>query len=145
MGKSAKNTGTFIAPEDWDDFISNEDVKLIDVRNFYETVIGKFPKSIDPNTETFTDFINYIGVGPVLPTNSKTDASNAIGEVILEEIIKKVDIPVVAIGGIKLKNINKLKSMGVSGFAMISEIFSSINPEKKFKEFKKIAKWKEIF
>mgnify|MGYP001401184949 FL=1 len=60
LGKSAKNTGTFIAPEDWDEFISNEDVKLIDVRNFYETVIGKFPKSIDPNTETFTDFINYI-------------------------------------------------------------------------------------
>ena len=60
LGKSAKNTGTFIAPEDWDNFISNEDVKLIDVRNFYETVIGKFPKSIDPNTETFTDFINYI-------------------------------------------------------------------------------------
>ena len=60
LGKSAKNTGTFIAPEDWDDFISNEDVKLIDVRNFYETVIWKFPKSIDPNTETFTDFIDYI-------------------------------------------------------------------------------------
>ena len=60
LGKWAKNTGTFIAPEDWDDFISNEDVKLIDVRNFYETVIGKFPKSIDPNTETFTDFIDYI-------------------------------------------------------------------------------------
>ncbi len=95
--------------------------------------------------QNIPDFIDYIGVGPVFPTNSKTDASNAMGEVILEEIVKKVDIPVVAIGGIKLKNINKLKSMGVSGFAMISEIFSSINPEKKFKEFKKIAKWKEIF
>ena len=90
--------------------------------------------------QNIPDFIDYIGVGPVFPTNSKTDASNAMGEVILEEIVKKVDIPVVAIGGIKLKNINKLKSMGVSGFAMISEIFSSINPEKKFKEFKKIAK-----
>ena len=40
----------------------------------------------------------------------------------------------------KLKNIKKLKSMGVSGFAMISEIFSSIDPEKQFKEFKKLAK-----
>ena len=90
--------------------------------------------------QNIPDFIDYIGVGPVFPTNSKTDASNAMGEVILEEIIKKVDIPVVAIGGIKLKNINQLKSMGVSGFAMISEIFSSINPEKKFKEFKKLAK-----
>ena len=90
--------------------------------------------------QNIPDFIDYIGVGPVFPTNSKTDASNAMGEVILEEIVKKVDIPVVAIGGIKLKNINKLKCMGVSGFAMISEIFSSIDPEKKFKEFKKIAK-----
>ena len=90
--------------------------------------------------QNIPSFINYIGVGPVFPTNSKTDASNAMGEVILEEIIKKVDIPVVAIGGIKLKNIDKLKSMGVSGFAMISEIFSSIDPEKKFKEFKKLAK-----
>ena len=90
--------------------------------------------------QNIPDFINYIGVGPVFPTNSKTDASNAMGEVILEEIVKNVDIPVVAIGGIKLKNINKLKSMGVSGFAMISEIFSSIDPEKKFEEFIKLAK-----
>ena len=90
--------------------------------------------------QNIPNFINYIGVGPIFPTESKTDASKAMGELILEEIIKKVDIPVVAIGGIKLKNINKLKSMGVSGFAMISEIFSSIDPEKKFKEFKKLAK-----
>ena len=90
--------------------------------------------------QNIPNFINYIGVGPIFPTESKTDASNAMGELILEEIIKKVDIPIVAIGGIKLKNINKLKSMGVSGFAMISEIFSSIDPEKKFKEFKKLAK-----
>ena len=60
LAKSAKNTGTFISPEDWDEFISKDDVKLIDVRNFYETVIGKFPKSIDPNTQTFTEFIDYI-------------------------------------------------------------------------------------
>ena len=90
--------------------------------------------------QNIPNFINYIGVGPIFPTKSKTDASKAMGELILEEIIKKVDIPVVAIGGIKLKNIKKLKSMGVSGFAMISEIFSSIDPEKKFKEFKKLAK-----
>ena len=91
------------------------------------------------------NFIDYIGVGPVFPTNSKDDASNAMGELILEEIVKKVDIPVVAIGGIKLKNIKKLKSIGVLVFALISEIFSSLEPEKKFLEFKKLARWKKIF
>ena len=57
--------------------------------------------------QNIPNFINYIGVGPIFPTESKTDASIAMGELILEEIIKKVDIPVVAIGGIKLKNIKK--------------------------------------
>ena len=86
------------------------------------------------------NFINYIGVGPIYPTNSKNDASNPMGELILEEIIKNTDLPVVAIGGIELTNIKKLKSIGVSGFAMISEIFGSIDPKNKFLEFKKLAK-----
>ena len=60
LGKFAYNTGNFIDPKDWDNFINNEDVQLVDVRNFYETVIGKFPNSIDPQTETFTDFKEFI-------------------------------------------------------------------------------------
>tara|TARA_Y100000768_G_scaffold388391_1_gene384022 strand:+ start:7327 stop:8214 length:888 start_codon:yes stop_codon:yes gene_type:complete len=60
LGKFASNTGDFIDPKDWDDFINNDDVRLVDVRNFYETVIGKFPNSIDPKTETFTDFKEFI-------------------------------------------------------------------------------------
>ena len=60
LGKFASNTGEFIDPEDWDNFIKNKDVEIIDVRNFYETVIGKFPNSKDPNTERFTDFIEFV-------------------------------------------------------------------------------------
>ena len=60
LGKFASNTGDFIEPEEWDDFIQSGDVKIVDVRNYYETVIGKFPNSIDPQTETFTEFKNFI-------------------------------------------------------------------------------------
>ena len=60
LGKFASNTGDFIDPKDWDNFINNDAVRLVDVRNFYETVIGKFPNSIDPKTETFTDFKEFI-------------------------------------------------------------------------------------
>ena len=60
LGKFASNTGDFIDPKDWDNFINNDDVRLVDVRNFYETIIGKFPNSIDPKTETFTDFKEFI-------------------------------------------------------------------------------------
>ena len=52
--------------------------------------------------------MNYIGVGPIYNTNSKSDASNPIGEKRLKDIIIKTNLPVVAIGGIALNNIENL-------------------------------------
>ena len=89
---------------------------------------------------TIPEIVDYIGVGPIYKTDSKSDASKPMGISVLRNIIEEVKIPVVAIGGLKLKNIPELKQIGVSGFAMISEIFNSIHPKKKFKEFKKLAK-----
>ena len=60
FGKFASNTGEFIEPEEWDDFIQSGDVKIVDVRNLYETVIGNFPNSLDPQTETFTEFKDFV-------------------------------------------------------------------------------------
>ena len=60
FGKFASNTGDFIEPEEWDDFIQSGDVKMVDVRNLYETVIGNFPNSLDPQTETFTEFKDFV-------------------------------------------------------------------------------------
>ena len=60
FGKFASNTGNFIEPEEWDDFIQSGDVKIVDVRNLYETVIGNFPNSLDPQTETFTEFKDFV-------------------------------------------------------------------------------------
>ena len=56
-------------------------------------------------------------------------------------IIDKVQIPVVAIGGLQLKNIPQLKEIGVSGFAIISAIFGEEDPQSSFKKFKKLAKF----
>ena len=60
FGKFASNTGEFIEPEECDDFIQSGYVKIVDVRNFYETVIGNFPNSLDPQTETFTEFKDFV-------------------------------------------------------------------------------------
>ena len=50
------NKGKYVEADNWNEFISQEDVIVIDTRNFYETSIGKFKGSIDPNTKTFRDF-----------------------------------------------------------------------------------------
>ncbi len=52
--------GTYIEPKDWDSFISRPDVITIDTRNDYETKIGKFKGSIDPNTKTFRQFPHWV-------------------------------------------------------------------------------------
>jgi len=54
-----QNRGDYIDPEDWDEFISRDDVILIDTRNHYEVTIGSFKGAIDPETENFRDFPDW--------------------------------------------------------------------------------------
>lgn len=52
--------GTYVKPEDWNALISDPDVTLIDTRNDYEYGIGTFKGAIDPKTETFREFPQYV-------------------------------------------------------------------------------------
>lgn len=52
--------GTYVKPEDWNALISDPDVTLIDTRNAYETSIGTFKNAVDPVTETFREFPDYV-------------------------------------------------------------------------------------
>ena len=53
-------TGKKIKPEEWNDFISDKETILIDVRNDFEVKMGTFKDSINPNTKSFTEFKNYL-------------------------------------------------------------------------------------
>jgi len=52
--------GTYVAPEDWNNLISDPDVLLVDTRNDYEFKVGTFKNAINPNTESFRDFPKYV-------------------------------------------------------------------------------------
>jgi len=52
--------GTYVKPADWNALISDPDVLLVDTRNAYETAIGTFKNAIDPATETFREFPDYV-------------------------------------------------------------------------------------
>ncbi len=52
--------GTYVSPENWNALISDPDVTLIDTRNAYETAIGTFKNAVDPDTETFREFPDYV-------------------------------------------------------------------------------------
>jgi UPF0176 protein len=52
----SKFTGTYINPSQWNDIISRENIRLIDVRNQYEIKIGTFEDAINPLTSNFREF-----------------------------------------------------------------------------------------
>ncbi|WP_410497763.1 rhodanese-related sulfurtransferase [Chitinibacter sp. S2-10] len=52
--------GTYVKPKDWNALISDPDVVLVDTRNDYEVQIGTFKGAINPKTETFREFPDYV-------------------------------------------------------------------------------------
>ena len=74
LGVKIKKThynATYIHPEEWNEFIKKDDVILIDTRNKYETSIGSFINSVDPKTDSFRDFPNFVKNNSDLPKNKK--------------------------------------------------------------------------
>ena len=55
-----KMVGTYVKPQDWNSIISDPEVILIDTRNDYEYAIGSFKNAINPKTNAFREFPEYI-------------------------------------------------------------------------------------
>lgn len=55
-----ETVGTYVKPADWNALISDPDVTVIDTRNDYEIEIGTFKHAIDPKTQTFREFPQYV-------------------------------------------------------------------------------------
>ena len=52
--------GTYIQPKDWNALIADPDVIVVDTRNDYEFEIGTFKRALNPNTESFREFPQYV-------------------------------------------------------------------------------------
>lgn len=55
-----KSVGEYVESKDWNALIEEPDVVVIDTRNHYETVIGKFKNAIDPDTNDFRHFPEWV-------------------------------------------------------------------------------------
>lgn len=52
--------GTYVRPQEWNELISDPEVLVVDTRNHYEYAIGTFANAVDPETETFREFPEYV-------------------------------------------------------------------------------------
>lgn len=59
----AHNFDGQMTPQEWDDVrrqVREGEAQMVDVRNSYEVDIGTFPEAVDPGTETFKEFSDYL-------------------------------------------------------------------------------------
>lgn len=66
--------------------------------------------------------VDYLGIGPIYPTNSKSDAAPVLGVEQLQKLVQSKQCPAVAIGGINRSNITQVMQTGIDGVAVISAI-----------------------
>ncbi len=102
------------------------DMKLQSVRKLAgkDFIVGVTVHTVQQAFEAKKDGADYIGLGAVFSTSTKTDV-NLMSHNMLREICNAVDLPAVAIGGINKSNIMQLAGSGVSGIAVVSAIFGS--------------------
>ena len=55
-----RDAGRYVAPEFWNDLISQPDVRLIDTQNDYEVGLGSFAGAENPGTRSFRDFPGWV-------------------------------------------------------------------------------------
>lgn len=81
---------------------------------------------------------DYLGVGAMFSTATKADACE-VSRAVAKEICEKVQIPVVAIGGINQENLLELSGTGVDGVALVSAIFGAEEIEPTCKKLKALS------
>lgn len=85
--------------------------------------------------------VDYFGIGAVYATGTKGDAGEPIGVDGLALLRQKTDLPVVAIGGIGLDNLEEVKSTGVDGVAVVSALMAAENINEAAQRM--IGKWQK--
>lgn len=102
-----------------------EDTAVSEIRKHVGNnfIIGATAKTVEQAQKAQADGADYLGVGAVFPSPTKTNAIRITPEK-LTEICNSVSIPVVAIGGISLENLHIIKGCGQSGIAVVSALFA---------------------
>ena len=81
---------------------------------------------------------DYLGISPIFKTATKPDAGKPAGISLIEEIRRKVDIPLIAIGGIDHSNAPAVVRAGADGLCAISCVVTKENVAEEIKKFQEL-------
>ena len=105
--------------------IGQEDMPLAMARQILgeHKIIGVSTHSVKQAQQAEKEGADYIAIGPIFSTSSKPKIGPPRGTQIISQVKEMTKIPLVAIGGINLDNINKTLEAGADGIAVIKAVF----------------------
>ncbi|HEX5875762.1 MAG TPA: thiamine phosphate synthase [Pyrinomonadaceae bacterium] len=91
-----------------------------------EAIIGYSTHNIEQATKALSLPIDYLAIGPIFATSTKTDTSPVLGLDGLRAVRKAIGaVPLVAIGGISVTNAPEVIEAGADSVALISALLSN--------------------
>lgn len=120
--------------------VGQEDQNAGEVRRAVgeDMLLGVSVHTVDEALEAVKNGADYLGVGAIFATSTKTDA-DVLSKETLAAICAAVEVPVVAIGGINRENLMELSGTGVDGVALVSAIFAAEDIENTCRELRGLA------
>ena len=111
------------------------DMKVDEARLILENtkIIGGTANTFDDVLQRAIENCDYIGLGPFQFTKTKQNLSPTLGlegyhNIIQKMKAKKINIPIYAIGGIQLENVESILETGIHGIAVSGLITQDENP-----------------
>lgn len=120
--------------------IGQNDMSVEEARKLLgeDKIIGVSAHNVEEAIKAQKGGADYLGVGAVCATSTKKDA-NVVSKEEIKKICHTVEIPVVAIGGIKKENIKTLEGPDVDGVAVVSAIFAAKDIKKDTKQLRSLV------
>jgi len=93
-----------------------------------DLLLGASVHGLKEAREAVDGGVDYVTFGHVYPTSSKPGLPPR-GVLQLAEVVKSVDVPVLAIGGIDASNVEEVLRTGCAGIAVISAVLAAEDPD----------------
>ncbi len=118
--------------------VGQEDMPVSEIRKILgvNKIIGLSTHSVEDADKAVLQDVDYIGVGPIFPTTTKDRV--AVGIEYMKYVEKNINLPYIAIGGIKESNLLEVIEKGAKRVALVSEIVGADDIVEKVDSLNKI-------
>jgi thiamine-phosphate pyrophosphorylase len=123
--------------------LGQTDQSISEARKRWNTpgkLFGLSTHSMEQAFQALEEKADYIGIGPVYSTQTKTDAGPELGPTEAGRIAQAVPAPSVAIGGITAERLPELIRAGAKNYCVISAVNQSSEPAAAIRHLQRI--WK---